>query len=76
MAKVLKLRFKNGEDSNTTLIIRKPKEGLTEEVVKAAMQEIADSHAIVKIGVEKFKTPVSAEYVTTNSESVVAEIKA
>ena len=73
MKKVLKLKFLDSDKKKRTLVIKDPKQGLTQEVVKAAMEKIAASNVFSKDGVSKFATVEGASYYTTQSDDIFAE---
>lgn len=68
--KVLKLTFTNGEGKNSSISLANPKEGLTEDQVKTAMEQIVSSNAFGKWGVKKFAAVVGAKYYTTQSDAI------
>lgn len=68
--KVLKLTFTDAENNNTTISLANPKEGLTQEQTKAAMEQIASANAFSRLGVNKFAKVVGAKYYTTQSDAI------
>lgn len=76
MRKVLKLKFKNGQDKTTFISIANFKADLSADTVKAAMAQIAGAKAFNKDGVEMYVKPVAAYYHTTSEDEVFTEATA
>ena len=68
--KVLKLTFENSKGRKNSLTIQKPKNGLDEATVKAAMQKIADADVFEKEEISLYHKVVGAKYYTTDSEEI------
>ena len=73
MKKVLKLKFKTGENKNAVITVRYPKEDLSSDVVKAAMQKIVDADSFEKNGVKVYAKVVGANYYSTQSDDIFEE---
>lgn len=73
MKKVLKLKFKTAENKNAVITVRYPKEGLSSDVVKAAMQKIVDAAAFEKDGVNIYHKIVGANYYSTQADDIFEE---
>ena len=70
MKKVLKLKFKTAENKNAVITVRYPKEDLSSDVVKAAMQKIVDADSFEKNGVKVYAKVVGANYYSTQSDDI------
>lgn len=70
MKKVLKLKFKTAEGKTSMITVRYPKEDLSADVVKSAMQKIVDADAFEKDGVKVYAKVVGAEYYTTQADDI------
>ena len=73
MKKVLKLKFKTAENKNAVITVRYPKEDLSSDVVKAAMQKIVDADSFEKNGVKVYAKLVGANYYSTQSDDIFEE---
>ena len=73
MKKVLKLKFKTAENKNAVITVRYPKEDLSADVVKAAMQKIVDADSFEKNGVKVYAKVVGANYYSTQSDDIFEE---
>lgn len=73
MKKVLKLKFKTAENKNAVITVRYPKEDLSSDVVKAAMQKIVDADSFEKNGVKIYAKVVGANYYSTQSDDIFEE---
>ena len=73
MKKVLKLKFKTAENKNAVITVRYPKEDLSSDVVKAAMQKIVDAYSFEKNGVKVYAKVVGANYYSTQSDDIFEE---
>lgn len=73
MKKVLKLKFKTAENKNAVITVRYPKENLSSDVVKAAMQKIVDADSFEKNGVKVYAKVVGANYYSTQSDDIFEE---
>ena len=73
MKKVLKLKFKTAENKNAVITVRYPKEDLSSDVVKAAMQKIVDADSFEKNGVKGYAKVVGANYYSTQSDDIFEE---
>ena len=73
MKKVLKLKFKTAENENAVITVRYPKEDLSSDVVKAAMQKIVDADSFEKNGVKVYAKVVGANYYSTQSDDIFEE---
>ncbi|MGZ7895701.1 DUF2922 domain-containing protein (plasmid) [Lactobacillus crispatus] len=73
MKKVLKLKFKTAENKNAVITVRYPKEDLSSDVVKAAMQKIVDADSFEKNGVKVYAKVVGANYYSTQSDDIFEE---
>lgn len=60
---ILNMIFENQLGNNVTLSLSSPKENLTEEVVRQAMQTICDNRAIYGSGLSTLVKPVAAKIV-------------
>lgn len=68
--RVLKLTFKNSKGKKSNLTIQKPKEGLDEATVKAAMGEIVKANIFEKEEIALYSDIVGAKYYTTQSDDI------
>lgn len=73
MKKVLKLKFKTAEGKTSMITVRYPKEDLSSETVKSAMQKIVDADAFEKDGVKVYAKVVGANYYSTQSDDIFEE---
>ena len=73
MKKVLKLKFKTAENKNAVITVRYPKEDLSSDVVKAAMQKIVDADSFEKNGVKVYAKVVGANYYSAQSDDIFEE---
>ena len=73
MKKVLKLKFKTAENKDAVITVRYPKEDLSSDVVKAAMQKIVDADSFEKNGVKVYAKVVGANYYSTQSDDIFEE---
>ena len=73
MKKDLKLKFKTAENKNAVITVRYPKEDLSSDVVKAAMQKIVDADSFEKNGVKVYAKVVGANYYSTQSDDIFEE---
>ena len=73
MKKVLKIKFKTAENKNAVITVRYPKEDLSSDVVKAAMQKIVDADSFEKNGVKVYAKVVGANYYSTQSDDIFEE---
>ena len=72
MKKVLKLKFKTAEGKTSMITVRYPKQDLSSETVKSAMQKIVVAAAFEKDGVAIYAKVVGAEYYTTQTDDIFA----
>ncbi|MDF7639986.1 DUF2922 domain-containing protein [Lactobacillus sp. ESL0791] len=68
--KVLKLVFANSHNTNKTITISNPKDGLDEATVKAAMDKIAAAKAFGLGEVVIYNSVVGAKYYTTATDNI------
>ena len=68
----LELLFENEEGKARKITIRRPLDGLTEEVVSPVMQAIVDSDLFDDEGLDRYVVASSARYVRTTVDEVFA----
>ena len=66
----LELLFENEEGKARKITIRRPLDGLTEEVVSPVMQAIVDSDLFDDEGLDRYAVASSARYVRTTVDEV------
>ena len=62
--------MKKTEGKTSMITVRYPKEDLSADVVKSAMQKIVDAAAFEKDGVAIYAKVVGAEYYTTQTDDI------
>ena len=71
--KTLNLTFKGSLGKTHTLKLKYASDGLSKEQVQAAMDKIAAAKLFIKDGEILYAVPVSAKYVTTTEDVVIAK---
>ena len=70
--KTLKLTFRSGSHSTSTIQLKYVAEELDEATIKQAMQEISGLQLFENKGVQLYVDPIKAEYVDTEEKVVFA----
>lgn len=60
--KTLKLTFKNTKNKKVNLSLPDAAENLTEDEIKAAMNEMCEANLFVKEEVDQYQAPLSAQF--------------
>lgn len=68
--KTLKLTFKNAKNKKVNLFLPDAAENLTEDEIKAAMNEMCEANLFIKEEVDQYQAPLSAQYVERTVTSV------
>jgi hypothetical protein len=68
--KTLKLTFKNAKNKKVNLSLPDAAENLTEDEIKAAMNEMCKANLFVKEGVDQYQAPLATQYVERTVTSV------
>ena len=68
--KTLKLTFKNTKNKKVNLSLPDAAENLSEDEIKAAMNEMCEANLFVKEEVDQYQAPLSAQYVERTVTSV------
>lgn len=68
--KTLKLTFKNAKNKKVNLSLPDAAENLTEDEIKAAMNEMCKANLFVKEEVDQYQAPLATQYVERTVTSV------